>query len=230
MGLNLTVGIVAGTIRYTPERLNYHYEQFAAINTVLVESGQPEHVEPEDIESWSMELHGHGGLQTLRRIAAHLWAHQSVPEPAKRGAAGVPETGSDTLINAYFEVVQRWLRGGETRYPMAYEHLILHSDDRGYYLPIRFADVIFTPPSLNIAGSMFGSAPVLADECRQLLGALQALPDLQPDGDEVREAIINPGRGEGWQRYGAEVEACLKLIAACQRSVETGAALVFVGN
>lgn len=227
MALNLTVGILARAQRYSPDRLSYYGEQFTAINTALQEHGLPEHQEPEELEEWSLEIFGHSGLQTLRRIAAHLWAGNGVPEPAKRGAAGVPDASGDPVLAAYYDEVQKWLRDGAARHRMAYEHLILHSDDRGYYLPRRFAQVVFTPPSLNVAGTMIGSAPVLMDECRQLLGALAAPPDLDPQGAELREAVSNPGRGEGWRRYGIEVESCLNLLAACQRSLGTGAALVF---
>lgn len=227
MGLNLTVGIFGNASQYYPDRLNYIYDQFDAINVVFREQGIAEHQEPESVELWSADLHGYSGLQPLRRIAAHLWACQGVPEPARRGVAGVPEASTDPTLMAYYDEVQRWLRQGVPRYPVAYEHLILHSDDRGYYLPERFPQVIFTPPSLNIAGSMIGSAAVLLDECRQLLGALQVPPDLDADGEELREAVSNPGRGEGWHRYGIEIESCLRLRAACERSLATGAAVIF---
>lgn len=230
MALNLTVGILAHAQRYSPDRLSYYGEQFAAVNTALQEHGLPEHQEPDEIEAWSVEMFGHSGLPTLLRIAAHLWAGSGVPQPAKRGVAGVPETGSDPALLAYYDDVQKWLRDGAPRCRMAYEHLILHSDDRGYYLPARFPQVIFTPPSLNVAGTMIGSAPVLMDECRQLLGALAVPPDLDLHGDELREAVSSPGRGEGWHRYGIEIESCLNLLAACQRSLDTGAAVVFTSG
>jgi hypothetical protein len=230
MGLILSVGLLASTRRYSPERLNYADDQLAAINEVLQEQGLPEYQEPEDLEVWSVDLWGQSGLQTLRRVAAHLWACQGVPEPARRGIAGVPEASSDPMLNAYYDEVQRWLRQGAPRYRMAYEHLILHSDDRGYYLPLRFPQVIFTHPGLGIAGTMLGSAPVLVDECRQLLGALQAPPDLDQDSEELREAVSNPGRGEGWHRCGIEVEACVKLLAVCQRALESNAMVVFTSS
>ena len=230
MGLNLSVGMLVSASRHSPDRLNQAYDQIAAINEVLLEQGLPEHQEPDDLEVWSLELSGHSGLQTLRRIAAHLWACQGVPEPARRGIAGVPEASSDPTLNTYYDEVQRWLRQGAPRYPMAYEHLILHSDDRGYYLPLRFSQVIFTHPGLSIAGTMLGSAPVLMDECRQLLGALQAPPDLTLDSEELHEVVSNPGRGEGWHRYGIEVEACVKLLAVCQRALETHAMVVFTSS
>ncbi|HLU09248.1 MAG TPA: hypothetical protein VK003_06245 [Oceanobacillus sp.] len=227
MALTLTVGILPHVRRYNPERLSYYFEQFAAINHALLERGFPEHEEPEEIEDWSVEMYGHSGLHTLRRVAAHLWAGKGVPEPAKRGPAGVPDASTDPVLGEYYDEVRSWLEAGVARYRMAYEHLILHSDDRGYYLPMRFSQVIFASPTLNVAGSMIGSAQVLIDECRQLLGALGVPPMLDYESDAVREAVNNPGRGIGWERYGIEVESCLKLMAACQRSLETGAVVVF---
>jgi hypothetical protein len=227
MGLNLIVGILAHVQRYNPERLDYYNDQFAAINTAVQERGLLEHHEPGEIEDWSVEMYGHSGLHTLRRVAAHLWACKGVPDPAKRGPAGIPDASTDPVLNEYFDEVRTWLNSGAPRYRMAYEHLILHSDDRGYYLPIRFPQVIFAHPTLNIAGTMIGSSQVLMDECKQLLGALAVPPDLDLAGETLHEAVNNPGRGEGWQRYGIEVESCLKLLAACRRSLDTGAAVVF---
>jgi hypothetical protein len=227
MALTLTVGILASVRRYNPERLTYYFQQIAAINSALLERGLPEHEEPEEVEDWSVEMYGHSGLHTLRRVAAHLWAGKGVPEPAKRGPAGVPEASTDPVLGEYYDEVRSWLESGVARYRMAYEHLILHSDDRGYYLPMRISQVIFAHPTLAVAGTMIGSAPVLMDECRQLLGALGVSLDLDHESDVLREAVNNPGRGIGWERYGIEVESCLKLIAACQRSLETGAAVVF---
>lgn len=227
MALTLTVGILANVQRTNPTRLDFYYDQFAAINIALQERGLPEHHEPEAVEDWSVEMYGHSGLHTLRRVAAHLWACKGVPEPAKRGPAGIPDASNDPMLIEYFDEVRSWLNPGVARYRMAYEHLILHSDDRGYYLPQRFHQVIFTHPTLNVVGTMFGSTQVLIDECRQLLGALEVPPDLDRESDELREAVDNPGRGEGWRRYGIEVQSCLNLLTACLRSLDTGAAVVF---
>ncbi|MFQ3568511.1 MAG: hypothetical protein SNJ59_16100 [Aggregatilineales bacterium] len=232
MGLELTVGILPATAAANAiDRNAFYYDQFAAINAVLRELGLPEHHEPETLRDNAppliITMYGHTGLHTLRRIAAHLWAGLGVPEPARRSAAGVPDATGDPVLERYFDAVRGWMGPESHRCPMAYEHLIVHSEDRGYYLPQRFPQVLLTRASAGIAGTMIGSAPVLLDECRQVLGALGVPPELARDDERVRAAFSLQGRGTGWARYGIEVQTCLNLRDACLAAIEQGAALVF---
>jgi hypothetical protein len=61
------------------------------------------------------------------------------------------------------------------------------------------------------------------------LAALLELPlDLDPESDELFQALKSQGQGEElWQRYGIESYICLNLYLACERSLKTGAAIVF---
>ncbi len=47
--------------------------------------------------------------------------------------------------------------------------------------------------------------------------------------DEIMNAIETQGQGrEKWQQYAIETFTCLQLIAACDASLRTKAAIVFV--
>lgn len=90
------------------------------------------------------------------------------------------------------------LFGSAPEFRREFDHLIVHSDAQGYYLPIEFDEVLFPPSDLAIPGGMVGSA--------------QRLPI--PDG-------------ETWQRYGRESFGCVALREGCRIAIASGAALAF---
>ena len=111
---------------------------------------------------------------------------------------------------------------------MSFQHLIIHSDAEGYYLPVEFEDVLIADPSLEIAGGMIGSSHALLKECWELALMLELPPNLSVEDEEVWEAADSQGEGEAkWQRYGIESYTCLGLLQACEASIGTGAAIVF---
>ena len=115
--------------------------------------------------------------------------------------------------------------GGEAP---AYQHLMCHSDCEGYYIPQDFPEVLYPNNELNIPGDMIGSVPRLMNECRALARALNLPLDLEPDSDEVLEAVEeHPGKGEGWKKNALESYVCLRLLQACDVSLRTMAAIVF---
>ena len=109
-----------------------------------------------------------------------------------------------------------------------FDHLLLHSDAEGYYLPQDFDPVLFPPKDYQIPGGIIGSSVKLKEECERLAAALQLPLELDPEGEEVWEATESQGEGDlQWQRYGIESFVCIRLYAACQRSLRNGAAIVF---
>jgi hypothetical protein len=228
MGLALEVGIVADLSRNDPEGCTYYREQFERLSRLLVADGLKAHVDPEgltDEEVWSGEMHGYYGLHRLRRIAAHLALDLGLPGPAKDDAF-------DPVAERYHAqatgggLLSKLFRRRPAKLDFA--HLMLHSDAEGFYLPQDFPDVFIPHSRAKIAGEMVGSAPRLLDECRRLAAAL-AIPDgLDPWGDEVTEALAQPApAAQGWRRYPVETFGCLQLMAACEASIRTGAAIVF---
>jgi len=111
---------------------------------------------------------------------------------------------------------------------LRFQHLIVHSDAEGYYVPQDFSKVIFPTESLKIPGAMIGSVPRLQEECRALAELLEIPDGLDAESDEVLEAAENPESGAAhWQLYGIESFSCIRLLTACHASLNTGAAIVF---
>lgn len=229
MGPAIEVGILADLSENDPEAVEVFKEYFRTLNVFLASAGLPPHSEPRDCPIHSGDMYGYSGLHYLRRIAAHLDGRGSLPPPGDQDAAddGVLE---DYLLAAgqeptYFErTFGKWLR----RRRRSFDHLIVHSDAEGFYLPLDFPDVLFPPDGYNIPGCMIGSSVRLRDECERLAAALQLPLDLDPDSDEVFEATESQGEGPTlWQRYGIESFNCLRLHAAATHSIKTGAAIVF---
>lgn len=223
MGLALCVGVPSEIRESDPEYVAYFEQQVEAINGVLESFGLPPHREPlvEDERTFECEMVGYSGLHYLRRVAAHLALGRELPPPGDDGAA------SDPVLSDYYKIFDASFARGESS-GIPFQHLIVHGDAEGYYLPVEFDDVIIPDASLEIAGGMLGSSHALLRECRELAQALELPADLSPDDEAVFEAVESQGEGAAkWERYGVESYTCLALIKACEASVETGAAVVF---
>ncbi|GAB2814105.1 hypothetical protein GCM10027176_18340 [Actinoallomurus bryophytorum] len=160
------------------------------------------------------DMWGYSGLHTVRRLAVHLAADASLPEPLLESRDA---TDDPLLKKAYADLP------GDPAGP--FTHLIHHSDCEGYYVPVDFAQVIVDE---RLTGSYLGSSVRLLTETRRVAAALGLPEDLDPESDEVAEAAdAGTSAGDGWQRYGIESFVCLRLIHAAKHSVQTGAAIAF---
>jgi hypothetical protein len=158
------------------------------------------------------DLWTYSTLHTLRRIAAHLAATNTLPNPVEpRSAADDP-----VLESAYNGF------GGD---PGPFDHLLFHSDSDGYYVPVDFAPVLVDK---RLTGACLGSSVRLLDETRRIASALGLPEDLAPESAEILDACSRvPATTAGWRRYGTESYACLQLLRAASHSIATGAAIVF---
>jgi hypothetical protein len=223
VGLTICVGLSAEIREDDPEYAEYLERQLEAVNDILESFGLPAHNEPhalEDERTFECEMYGFSGLHRLRRVAAHLALRGELPTPGDVDAA------DDDVLNDYFKIFDASFAQGKSS-EMPFQHLIVHSDAEGYYLPVEFEDVLIPDASLEIAGGMIGSSQVLLRECRELAQALEI-----PEGLSVEELSDEEleGREESetkWERYGVETHTCLALIRACETSVAAGAAVVF---
>jgi hypothetical protein len=217
MGLGLEVGILADLKEADGEGFAYYKEQFGILSQVLSGAGLGTHVEPEELnEVFSCGMYGYGGIHYLRRVGAHLALGMPIPLPGDKEAAKDP-----VLQRDYWD----GFIAGER---LKYQHLIIHSDAEGFYVPIDFEGALVVP-DIPLLGGMLGSTQQLRAECKELAGVLGVPAGMGPEADEIMNAIETQGQGrEKWQQYAVETFTCLQLIAACEASLRTKAAIVFV--
>ena len=224
MGLTVYVGIGAVLGGEEDEFLERLEQQFETVNELLESFGLPPHREPADLEAnqtLALEMYGYSGLHYLRRIAAHLALGEELPPP------GDQEAAEDPTLREYYQFFDDSFAEGKAA-GIPFQHLIIHSDADGFYLPVEFDEVLVADPTLEIPGDSVGSSHRLLAECLELARALELPDDLDPEGEEVAEAVDTQGEGGlKWQRYAVESFTCLALIRACRASIAAGAAVVF---
>jgi hypothetical protein len=229
MGLALEVGILADLRENDEEGYEYFKSQLDALNRYLKQANIPVHTEPEDCEVWSGDMPWYSGLHYLRRLAAHLDSTGRLPSP------GDDNSSNDPVLEQYYQAADganasfmSRLLGKRKNFQRSFDHLILHSDAEGFYLPIEFPNVLFPDQSLKIAGGMVGSSFKLLKECEGIAAVLEIPADLDETSDALWEALDSQGEGSlKWERYGIESFSCVSLMRGCMKSIETGAALVF---
>ena len=227
MGLSVTVGYLPDMLETDEEGAEWLREDMAQVNEFLVSMGLAAHHEPEDCEFLSYDM-GYSQIHYLRRIAAHLDLRGVLPSP------GTLESSKDSVMDEYYKLADHGQPGilgrlfGRRPQTRTFDHLMLHSDAEGYYLPQDFPSVLFPPDEFHIPGGMIGSSFRLQEECKRLAIALQLPLELDPEAEEVWQASTSQGQGATqWQRYGIESFVCLRLYFAAQRSIQEGAAIVF---
>lgn len=233
MGLCPVVGILADLKDRDEEGCAHYRQMFRALNDLLAGQGLPPHCELEDLpeeDCVSWDMGGYRPLHTLRRVAAYCWARREL------AVSDGDNPADDPVVVDYYQ------RGGlrrptfwqevfcvQDRRPPRFGHLMLHGDSEGLYVPISFDRVLFSRESSEILGGAVGSSLRLRAECEELADVLHLPLDLDPDADEVIDALEQAG-GEGeplWRRYALESFTCLRLHYACVASINTGAAMVF---
>lgn len=201
MGLSIQVGGF--------EELDLYEPLFKA----LVEAGLHPYTEPDckGDAFFSCQMWGYSGVHYLRRIAAYIGLDKEVPGP------GGDNPADDPVLIEYYD----YLAPG-------FEHLVMHSDAEGFYVPLDFEDVIYPSEELGVAGGIVGSSVRLLSECTRLAAWLELPLDLDPESEEVWDAADSPAvDGPKWKQYGKESFACIRLIKAAKVSIDSGAAIVF---
>ena len=237
MGMGLSVGFLADLKESDEEGYAFFSLAFRDLDEILRTHGLDGHVEPdvlEEEEFFSCDMLGYSGIHYLRRIAANLALGRPIPGP------GSPETFRGTLPELE-EYAERF-ESGEN---LQYQHLIMHSDAEGFYVPIDFERVIATP-TLDLSGGWVGSTTRLRAECLELASLLDMPVTMELDARELQTAIrhqLHPGRlwpgrlwrgwpwsrkvVPPWMKYAVETYSCLGLLSGCEASLQTRAALVF---
>jgi hypothetical protein len=228
MGLSIEVGILADLKENDPEGGDHFRNEFQQLNRYLKKLGLPEHNEPETCDVWSCDMYGYSGLHYLRRIAAHYDLKTTLPPP------GDTQSTDDPVLREYYGDFERPKDGvigklfGAKRRKRSYDHLIIHSDAEGYYIPLEFDEVLIPGKDFPITGGIVGSSHRLLSECERLAEFIGLPLDIGEESEELWKAVESQGEGDTqWKRYGVESFTCLRLYVAAQRSIETGAAIVF---
>ena len=229
MGLSLEVGILADFRGNDPEGEATYRDYFATLNDYLDSVDLKAHHEPDECETWSADMYGYSGLHYLRRLAAHVDLTGQLPCP------GDDESSADPVLNKYFAHASEKRPGLVARlfdrqpaFARGFDHLIVHSDAEGFYLPVDLKSVLFVPDRFPVPGAMIGSVSRLLDELSRLSALLQIPQDLHARSEELWEAADSPGEGHAlWQLYGIESYSCVVLTEGCRKSIASGAALVF---
>ncbi len=145
MGLGISIGDLAYCLEDDPEGAEWIEEDFEALNECLKSNGLTEHTEPKvlpEIKMSCVTSFPYSFLHHLRRVYALN----------KLGKPVIPISGKltkeDDAIIA--EVTARMD-----------SHLLCHSDNEGYYVPIEFDDILIDE---NIAGSVVCSSQKLLTE------------------------------------------------------------------
>jgi hypothetical protein len=237
MGLDIMTGVLSIFERADPEAAQAFREAFISVNEVLADAGQPPHHEPAGLppdKTFEAQSWGYGGLHHLRRVAAYLSLEGTLP-PSDL----VEEATDDPVLKRLYDLHTRFLNGrpnglrrifskGPEKPP--FEHLLVHSDAEGFYLPRELEAVVFdrAQPQRESIGGMIGSSIALHAECRTVARALALPESLDPESEEIWDNAENPPEaGAEWQRFGITTFVLTRLLRACELSRSIGAAVVF---
>lgn len=232
MGLDLEVGIVSDLKRNDEEGYTTFKREFERLNQFLLSQGLKRHEEPETLsedEVFTCQMWGYSGLHHLRKYAAYIALDKPAPEPSENDGVG------DSIVEEYYDIATNNKSGIIARIfsrkqdqILRYQHLMLHGDAEGYYIPQDFEGVLFPPDELKMPGGMVGSVQRLYFECKELARLIELPVDMSPESEKIWGAADNhPGEGEKWQRYGIESFCCIRLIHACEHALKHNSAIVF---
>jgi len=217
-------------------------EDLTKLNGVLAKANLAPHVEPRETDIISADTYGYSGLHYLRRCAAHLHYVGALPSQEREGKS--IEDAHYVRYSNEFESENAALEPGDFARPSQrrYDHLIMHSDAEGYYIPQRFERVLIAGDQ---AYGWVGSSYALLDECERLAAALQVPASLLADGEDMEfgnaidaaqkpskgglfASLFKPKRDDAlWRTHPIAAMMCAKLHNAATHSIRTGAAVVF---
>jgi hypothetical protein len=238
MGLTVVVGLYARNLAEGEDDKEILDEPFNQLNELLIENGMPSHSEPRSIpndEYFEAGMWGYNGVHALRRLAAHLSIKGQLPRPAEYGAYS-----DDPVYVEFNHIHEQYLESplskgfiGLFRKKMApppYQHLVMHSDAEGFYVPRSFDEVMvdWTQPQRPGLGMMVGSTEKLLEECEALAKSLNLPRDFDPESGEFLELLESPpATGEPWQILAVEAHTVANLASAARASIRLGAVIQF---
>ena len=152
MSLAVGVAFLDELRRLDDEGFEHFTAVFDRLSTYLAKEGHPGYHEPSEL---AVQLPActrsfpYSFLHYLRRAYAHAHAGAKSVPPCPDGE----DPAADELIDEELTMHMD-------------SHLVCHSDCEGFYVPIDFADVLYSPDELEIPGCMVGSSVALLRELR----------------------------------------------------------------
>ena len=240
MGLNICVGMLADLIKEDPDGAEDMRLDLTAINVALAAHGFATHDEPEDAPVWDAAVYGYAGLHALREYAGYMAAGQDVPRDVELDGSQTAQ--SDAVVEAFLKhingsgeltLVGRLFRSlskkSEPAEAPRFQHLIVHSDCDGYYVPVHFERPLAPRRTTEATEHLFplGSVFRLEAEINTLADHMElpadiGLEDRAFDGERAQspEAPL-------WRVQPTAAQACAVLREACHRALHSGAAIAF---
>ena len=231
MGLDISVGIYGWFDDEDQDDEDPDYDptngvrvELENVNALLEIAGLPLHHEPEDIAGTGREWYGRigrwGAIHALRGFAAHIALTGEIPVEADDLSA--PHFAGPYQADVMTDGITL-IHPGRSKVGSWFDHLILHADSEGFYVPVDFPDVL-----CNVPVGMLGSSYRLLEECDLLARYLDIPPDLPMEDDPLSDAIGElKDATTTWQRFSWETWACQNLRQGARKSIAAGAALVF---
>lgn len=241
MGLALEVGMLADLTANDEEGAEWFREDLRKLDGVLARAGLFAHVEPVESAVHSTSTYGYSGLHYLRRCAAHLQYDNRLPPPLGSNEQAM----HDPVYMRYSAEFVDENDGAEAGTmakpsPRLFDHLIMHSDAEGFYVPQDFDRVVIADDQ---AYGWVGSSYALRRECTRVAAALEMPSDLLADYESERfHVAIERGRTEdkswglfkskpaaraAWEQHPIAAMLCAELYGFSEHSIRTGALLVF---
>ncbi|MEY9892023.1 hypothetical protein ABIA31_005698 [Catenulispora sp. MAP5-51] len=213
MGLGISVGLLCDQARNDPEGYAHHREGFDRLTRALAAEGitwsEPEVIHKAGDEHDYSAGFPYSYLSHMRRT----FTLAELGEPVTPRAAISDEEYERDQAKVQDEMV------------MFSSHLLCHTDDEGYYIPVDFSDPLFLPEEAQVAGAgMVGSSHRLRAELAGFATSLGIRLDEQGMVSADEAAAIEAGTDEP---FTAERYAWLHLYQACLASIGSGHAIVF---
>lgn len=158
MGLAVEVGMLADLLQNDPEGAEWFEENLAEVNKALLAAGHSSHSEPRSLPELQRRCpvkgYPYSYLHYLRRVAAkRLEDPTYVATPLPAG-----EEPDDPAIDREMNFMR--------------SHLICHSDNEGFYVPIPFLEIVFSDNPEAPGGGIIGSSDALFRELVSIAPAL----------------------------------------------------------
>ncbi|MDO6675026.1 hypothetical protein Q4517_05640 [Tenacibaculum sp. 1_MG-2023] len=209
MGLYVTSGALASFKEIDEEAFEHYTSVFKNINKLLELDGITPYKEPEELESKPLEVGGfpYEYIHHLRRFYAYCAEYEDwIPTPFSPDAY----PSEDSLVEDHTSLLTC--------------HLLCHSDSDGFYVPVKFVDIVFATDDIPVQGTIIGSSYSLLNELKYIANKLNI--QLDEEGKIVNINEVNKSINEENDFWREKLVWC-KLFEVANHSIRNKAAIIF---